>query len=105
MHDESTSEVEIEEYETVSFTIVYDDLTSIIKGIKLPLDLKIQIQKESTQNKNEPKRVRSQSSKMIDILEQGVTRYDKAGSGGRYDISKALHYVKIGTNDNACSDL
>ena len=41
---ENPSDAESEEYETVLYTVVCDDLTSIIKDIKLPWNVRHRIQ-------------------------------------------------------------
>ena len=46
---EILSDIESDEYETVSYAVMCDDLSGVIKGEKLPLDLKRAVQTEISQ--------------------------------------------------------
>ena len=46
MTDEILSDTESDGYETISYTVMCDDLSEVIKGEKLPLDLKRAVQAE-----------------------------------------------------------
>ena len=59
-NDKSSSDIKSEQYKTVLYTVVCDDLTSTIKGIELPLDFKIKFKSGAPRIETSQKRIKSQ---------------------------------------------
>ena len=67
MYSDRGSE-ESEEYKTISYEVISDDLTELIDGIQIPIELKKEIQRSIHQ---EPKRESDNiqgTSAMVDVL-------------------------------------
>ena len=92
---EILSNTESDEYETVSYTVMCDDLSEVIKGEKLPLDLKRAVQMEISQQAPESGKI-NVHSEMVDILSRVTLSMMKEAQEEDVDISKTIHYVKFG---------
>ena len=73
----NSSNSEIEEYKTISYAVVCDDLYEVIKGEKLPLDIKRAVQAEMTNCLPDSKKI-SAHSKIVDILSKVISGIMKA---------------------------
>ena len=63
---DTSSDAESEKYETISCTVVSNDLTSVINGFMLPVDVKQSIQQKGI--KDEPKQDNIRTiSKVFDV--------------------------------------
>ena len=67
MTDEILSNTESDGYETISYAVMCDDLSEVIKGEKLPLDLKRAVQVEIRQQVPDSRKINVHSG-MVDIL-------------------------------------
>ena len=72
-----------EGYETISYNVVCDDLYEVIKGGKLPLDIKRAVQAEMTKQLPDSEK-NGAPSQMVDILFKVTLGMIKRSSGGRY---------------------
>ena len=72
-----------------------DDLSEIIKGEKLPLDLKRAVQAEISQQAPDSRKI-SVHSGMVDVLSRVTPNMMKEAQQEDVDISKSIHYVKSG---------
>ena len=96
-NDDDFSGNESDEYNTILYAMVCNDLTNIIKDEKLPLDIKRTIQcipwcKNSYQNQKKNKL----HCKMVDILSKASTGMTKEAMEEDIDISKTICYLKSG---------
>ena len=91
--DENFSDSESDRYETISYTIICDDLSKVIKGEKLPLELKRAVQAEITQQPPDSEKI-SAHSKMVDVLSRVIPSKMKKPQEEDVDISKTICYVK-----------
>ena len=64
---ENLSDSESDGYETISYTVICNDLSEVIKGEKLPLELKRAVQAEITQQMPDSEKINAHS-KMVDVL-------------------------------------
>ena len=86
-----------EEYETISYTVVCDALSEIIKSEELPLDVKGEIHYEITEQDQLPENDKIHvHSEMVDILHRVTPAMMKEAQKEDNDISKKIHYVKLG---------
>ena len=92
--DKSNDEESEEEYETISYELVGDDLTSIVNGIKLPINVKHEIQR-SIHEKPEGDNIQGVST-MADVLSKVSPDIMRQDQEEDLEISKVMHYVKLG---------
>ena len=95
--NDNSSDNDSEEYETISYAVVCDDLCGIINGEKLPLDIKRAVQTEMTKQEQLPDSEKiSVHSEMVAILSKVAPGIIKEAQEEDINISKAIHYVKSG---------
>ena len=94
---EILSDTESDGYETISYTVMCDDLSEVIKREKLPLDLKRAVQIEISQQAPDSGKVNAHSE-MVDILSRVTPSMMKEAQEEDVDISKTICYVKFGKN-------
>ena len=84
------------EYETISYKIVSDDLSDVINGIKIPMELKNEIQRSIHE---EPERDNDNIQGigiMVDVLSKVSPEIMKQAQEEDLEISKVMCYVKLG---------
>ena len=86
-NSEILSNTESDEHETISYAVMCDDLSEVIKGEKLPLDLKRAVPDSRKINVH---------SGMVDVLSRVTPSMMKEAQEEDIDISKAIPYVKSG---------
>ena len=87
-----------EEYETISYKVISDDLTELIDGIKIPIELKKEIQRSIHE---EPKRENDNiegTSAMVDVLSKVSPEMMRQAQEEDPEISKIRHYVMLAKN-------
>ena len=89
------SNCESDGYETISYAVVFDDLSEVIRGEKLPLEIKRAVQTEITKQAPENEKI-NVHSKMMDILCKVTPSMMKEAQEEDVDISKTICYVKSG---------
>ena len=98
-HPKADSEIfsnaESDEYKTISYTVMCDDLSEVIKGEILPLDLKRAVQTEISQQAPDSGKI-IVHSEMVDVLSRVTPSIMKEAQEEDIDISKTIHYVKSG---------
>ena len=100
--DNNSSYNNSEENRTISYTVVCNDLSEIIKAEKLPLDVKRAIQHDITKQKQLPEKEKiNVSSKMVDILNKVSPGRMKEAQEEDIDISNTIYYVKSGKNQHS----
>ena len=92
---EILSNTESDEYKTISYAVMCDNLSKVIKGEKLPLDLKRAVQTEISQQVPDSGKI-NVHSEMVDILGRVTLSMMKEAQEEDIDISKTIHYVKSG---------
>ena len=95
MTDEILSNTESDGYKTISYAVMCDDLSEVIKGEKLPLDLKRAVQAEIGQQAPDSRKINVHSG-MVDVLSRFTPSMMKEAQEKDIDISKTIHYVKSG---------
>ena len=95
MTDEILSNTESDGYETISYAVMCDDLSEVIKGEKLPLDLKRAVQAEIDQQAPDSRKI-NVHSRMVDVLSRVTPSMMKEAQEEDIDISKTICYVKSG---------
>ena len=93
--NESFSDCESDGYKTILYAVVCHDLSEVIKGEKLPLEIKRAVQVEITQQAPESEKI-SVHSKMVDVLSRVTPSMMKKAQEEDVDISKTMCYVKSG---------
>ena len=84
-----------EEYETISYEVISDDLTELTEGIKIPIELKKEIQRSIHE---EPKRESDNTqgtSAMVDVLSKVSPEMMRQAQEEDLEISKIRHYVML----------
>ena len=89
------SNTESDEYKTVLYAVMCDDLSEVIKGEKLPLDLKRAVQTEISQQVPDSGKI-NVHSEMVDILSRVTPSMMKETQEEDIDISKTICYVRSG---------
>ena len=92
---EILSDSESDGYETISYAMMCNDLSEIIKGEKFPLELKRAVQTEIIQQAPYSGKINAHS-KMVDILSRVTPGMMKEAQEEDVDISKAICHVKSG---------
>ena len=87
------SDSESDGYETISYTVMCNDLSEVIKGDKLPLELKRAGQAEIVQQVPDSEKIKVHS-KMVDVLSKVTPGMMKEAQEEDVDISKTICYVK-----------
>ena len=82
-------------YKTILYAVICNDLSEIIKGEKLPLELKRAVQTEIIQQVPESGKIKVYS-KMVDVLSKVTPGMMKEAQEEDVDISKTIHDVKSG---------
>ena len=95
MTDEILSDTESDGYKTISYVMMCDDLSEVIKGEKLPLDLKRAVQAEISQQVPDSRKINVHSG-MVDVLSRVTPSMMKEAQEEDVDISKTICYVKSG---------
>ena len=90
--NENSSDCESDGCETVSYTVVCHDLSEVIKGEKLPLEIKRAVQVEIIQQVPDSEKV-SAHSKMMDVLSRVTPSMMKEAQEVDVDISKTICYI------------
>ena len=93
--NENFSNTESGGYETISYTVICNDLSEVIKGEKLPLELKRAVQVEITQQAPDSDKV-NVHSEMVDVLSRVTPSMMKEAQEKDVDISKTICYIKSG---------
>ena len=75
-----------DEYETISYAVMCDDLSEVIKGEKLPLDLKRAVQTEISQQVPDSGKI-NVYSEMVDVLSRVTPSMMKEAQEEDIDIS------------------
>ena len=86
---EILSNTEGDEYEPISYAVMCDDLSEVIKGEKLPLDLKKAVQMEISQQVPDSGKI-NVHSEMVDILSRVTLNMMKEAQEEDVDISKYM---------------
>ena len=84
-----------EEYETITYEVISDDLTELIHGIKMPIELKNEIQKNIHE---EPKRESDNiqgTSTMVNVLSKVSPEMMRQAQEEYLEISKVRCYVML----------
>ena len=89
------SDTESDGYKTILYDVMCDDLSEVIKGEKLPLDLKRAVQIEISQQAPDSGKINAHSE-MVDILSRVTPSMMKEAQEEDVDISKTICYVKSG---------
>ena len=89
---EILSNTESDEYKTILYAVVCDDLSEVIKGEKLPLDLKRAVQIEISQEAPDSRKI-NVHSEMVDVLSRVTPHMMKEAQEEDIDISKMICYV------------
>ena len=92
---EILSNSESDGYETISYAVMCNDLSEIIKGEKLPLELKRAVQTEIIQQAPDSGKI-NVHSEMVDVLSKVTPGMMKEAQAENVDISKTICYVKSG---------
>ena len=92
-NNENFSDSESDTYEIILYAVVCDDLCEVIKGEKLPLDVKRAVQTEVTKQLPDSEKI-NMHSKMVDILSKVTPSMMKGTREEDIDISKMIFYVK-----------
>ena len=93
--DEILSNTESDGYETISYAVMCDDLSEVIEGEKLPLDLKRAVQVGIGQQAPGSSKINAHSG-MVDVLSRVTPGMMKEAQEEDVDISKTIRYVKSG---------
>ena len=93
--NENFSNNESDGYETISYAVVCDDLCEVIKGEKLPLEIKRAVHTEIMKQVPDSEQI-SAHSEMVDILSNVTPGMMKEAQQEDADISKTICYVKFG---------
>ena len=92
---EILSDTESDGYKTILYAVMCDDLSEVIKGEKLPLDLKRAVQTEISQQAPDSGKI-NVHSEMVDVLSRVTLSMMKEAQEEDVDISKTICYVKSG---------
>ena len=79
----------------ISYTVICNDLSEVIKGQKLPLELKRAVQVEITQQAPDSEKI-NVHSEMVDVLSRVTPSMTKEVQEEDVNISKTICYVKSG---------
>ena len=94
-NSEILSNTESDGYKTILYTVMCDDLSEVVKGEKLPLDLKRAVQAEISQQAPDSRKINVHIG-MVDILSRVTPSMMKEAQEEDVDISKTICYVKSG---------
>ena len=92
---EILSDSESDGYKTILYAVMCNDLSEIIKGEKLPLELKRAVQTEIIQQAPDSGKI-NVHSEMVDVLSKVTPGMMKDAQEEDIDISKTICYVKFG---------
>ena len=93
--NEILSDSESVGYETISYAVICYDLSKVIKGEKLPLELKRVVQTKIIQQAPDSGKI-NVHSEMVDVLSKVTPGIMKEAREEDIDISKTICYVKSG---------
>ena len=93
--NEILSNSESDRYETISYTVICNDLSEIIKGEKLPLEPKKAVQTEISKQALDSEKI-NVHSRMVDVLCRVTLSMMREAQEEDVDISRTMHYVKSG---------
>ena len=93
--NENFSDSESNGYKNISYAVVCNDLSEVIKGVQSPLEIKRAVEVEITLQVPDREKV-SVHSEMVDVLSRVTPSMMKEAQEEGMDISKAMHYVKSG---------
>ena len=93
--NEILSDSESDGYKTISYTVMCNELSEIIKGEKLPLETQ-----KSSSSRDHSASTRKEKinvhREMVDVLSRVTPSMMKEAQEEDVDISKTMHYVKSG---------
>ena len=89
---------ESEEYETISYEVTSDDLTELIDGIKIPIELKKKIQRSIHEEPQKESDNIQGTSAMVDVLSKVSPEMMRQAQEEDLEISKVRHYVMLAKN-------
>ena len=101
--NEILSDSESDWYKTILYAVMCNYLSEIIKGEKLPLELKRAVQTEISQQVPDSGKINAHSE-MVDVLSKVTPGMMKEAQEEDVDISKTICYVKSGKKTNACTN-
>ena len=93
--NEILSNSENDGYKTIIYAVMCYDLSEIIKGEKIPLELKRAVQADIIQQASDSGEIKVHS-KMVDVLSKVTPGMTKEAQEEDVDISKTMCYVKSG---------
>ena len=93
--NEILSDSESDGYKTISYAVMCNDLSEIIKEEKLPLELKRAVQTEINQQAPDREKINAHGE-MVDVLSRVTPSMMKEAQEEDVDISKTMCYVKSG---------
>ena len=91
--DKTFSNSESDGYETILYVVIYDDLSKVIKGEILTLELKRVVHVEINQQAPDGEKIDAHSE-MVDVLSRITPSMIKETQEEDVDISKTICYVK-----------
>ena len=86
---------ENEEYETLSYEVISDDLTELIDGIKIPIELKKKIQRSIHEEPQKESDNIQGTSTMVDVLSKVSPEMMRQAQEEDLEISKVRRYVML----------
>ena len=93
--NEILSDSESDRYKTILYAVMCNDLCEIVKGEKLPLELKRAVQTEIIQQAPDNRKI-NMNSEMVGVLSRVTPSMRKEAQEEDIDISKTIHHVKSG---------
>ena len=84
-----------EEYETISYGVISDDLTELIDGIKMPIELENEIQKSIHEELKTESDTIQRTSTMVDVLSKVSPEMKRQDQEEDVEISKVRCYVML----------
>ena len=91
--NESFSNCESDGYKTILYAVVCDDLCEVIKGKKLPLEIKRAVQTEINKQAPDCQKI-NVHSEMVGVLSKVTLSMMKEAQEEDVDISKMICYVE-----------
>ena len=85
-----SSDREHEEYKTISYEVVSDDLSDVIDCIKIPIELKNEIQRSINEKPERDNNIQGTST-MVDVLSKVSPEMMRQAQEEDLEISKVMH--------------
>ena len=82
-----------EEYETILYEVIRDDLTEVVDEIKIPIELKNEVQRSIHEKPKEKSDNIQGTSTMLDVLSKMSPEMMRQAQEEDLEISKVRHYV------------